>query len=374
MKKLYISTVAASLLTTGALADSSSIKDAFANGKVSGDISIYTESTDLNNGNEDTGFTNSSIGIQYETDSFNGFKIAVGGRTNHNFAERNEGDYSDGTDPEAVLSTANISYTHELGSIKVGRQEIDLEWISDYHEAVVGAITAIPDTTIVLGHTTRFMAVDADAPLENIQHIRDTSGVDSNNGASVIDVKYEGIANTVINPYYMDANDVFSAYGLKATTSIENIDLTAHYAATSEDVLREDGSIAHIEIGTTISNISLAAGYITTDKDGGTGNITHLGENIDPTEDIGDFVYGTNADTFYGSISAEIDMFNVGAQYAQVEYDTATSTNDKVSEILLTAGVDITEELSFEALYSSVDAENNVEDTDKVLAMLTYSF
>jgi len=371
MKKLYISTVAAALLTTGALADSSSIKDAFANGKVSGDISIYTESTDLNNGNKDTGFTNSSIGIQYETDSFYGFKAAIGGRTNHEFAERNEGDYEgsySSNDSEAVLSTINVSYTHEMGSIKVGRQEIDLEWIGDYHEAVIGAITAIPDTTIILGHTERFMEVNADTNLGKMADIGE-------DGANVIDVKYEGIENVVINPYFMDANDLFSAYGLKATASVSNIDLTAHYAATNEDVTAtEDGSIAHLEVGTTISNISLAAGYIMTDKDGGVGSIATLGDNIDPTEDIGDFVYGTNADTFYGSVSAEIDMFNVGAQYTQVEYDTATSKNDEVSEILLTAGVDITEELSFEALYSSVDAENNVDDTDKVLAMLTYSF
>ena len=374
MKKLYISTVAASLLTTGALADSSSIKDAFANGKVSGDISIYTESVDLNNGDKDTGFTNSSIGIQYETDSFNGFKAAIGGRTNHKFSEKNDGDYINSytedkdNDSEAVLSTANISYTSDYGTIIAGRQEIDLEWIGDFHEAVVAEITAIPDTTVVVGHTTRFMEANADTNLGKMADIGDS-------GATVVDVKYEGIENVVINPYFMDANDLFSAYGLKATASVSNIDLTAHYAATNEDVTAtEDGSIAHLEVGTTISNISLAAGYIMTDKDGGVGSIATLGDNIDPTEDIGDFVYGTNADTFYGSVSAEIDMFNVGAQYTQVEYDTATSKNDEVSEILLTAGVDITEELSFEALYSSVDAENNVDDTDKVLAMLTYSF
>lgn len=373
MKKLYISTVAASLLTTGALADSSSIKDAFANGKVSGDISIYTESVDLNNGDKDTGFTNSSIGIQYETDSFNGFKAAIGGRTNHKFSEKNDGDYEGsydidpGEDSEAVLSTANISYTSDYGTIIAGRQEIDLEWIGDFHEAVIGVVTAVPDTTIVLGHTKRFMEVNADTSLGKMADI-------GKDGANVIDVKYEGIENVVINPYFMDANDLFSAYGLKATASVASIDLTAHYAATSEDVKdTEDGSIAHFEIGTTVSDISLAAGYIMTDKDGGIGSISTLGDNIEPSEELGDYIYGTNADTFYVNVGAEVSIISLGAQYAQSKYDGA-STNEKASEILLTADVAITDELSFGAFYSSVDAENSDDDQNKLAAMLTYSF
>lgn len=390
-----MSMVAAAVLSTGAYAESNSIKEAFANGKVSGDISIYTESTDFNNGDKDAGFTNSSIGIQYETDSFYGFKAAIGGRTNHEFAERNTGDYINSytedkdDDSEAVLSTANFSYTADMGSLTVGRQEIDLEWIGDYHEAVIGAVTAIPDTTIVIGHTTRMLVADPDAALEDIADVGD-------GGASVIDVKYEGIENTVINPYFMTASmydgdrndpttqngsdDDFDAYGLKVTTSIEGIDLTAHYAATNQDDRdTKDGSILNLEVGTTIEMISLNAGYITTDKDGGTGSISALGDNIDPTEDIGDYIYGddatyVNSDAFYFGVSGEVSVVTLGAQYTTVEYDTATSKNDNVSEILLTAGVAITDELSFDALYSSVDAENSDDDTDKVLAMLTYSF
>jgi len=224
MKKIYMSMVAAAVLSTGAYAESNSIKDAFANGKVSGDISIYTENVNASGANDDSGFTNSSIGIQYVTDSFNGLKAALGVRTNHKFSEKENGNYSDGTDPEVALNTANISYTTDMGSIIAGRQEIDLEWMGDYHEAVVAVVTAVPDTTIVLGHTERFMATDPDEALSKMEDIGE-------DGANVLDIKYEGIANTVINPYFMDANDLFSAYGLKATTTVANIDLTAHYAA-----------------------------------------------------------------------------------------------------------------------------------------------
>jgi len=362
MKKIYMSMVAAAVLSTGAYAESNSIKEAFANGTTSGDISIYTDSVSSDSG--DSAYTNSSIGIQYETDSFNGFKAAIGGRTNHKFSEKNDGDYSDGTDPEAALSTANISYSTDMGSIKVGRQAIDLEWITDYHEAVVGAITAIPDTTIIVGHTTRFMVVDPDAALEKMGDITDS-------GASVIDVKYAGIENTELNAYYIDADDLFSAYGFKATTTVANMDLLGHYASTSEDVSgTEDGSIAHFEIGTTVSDISLAAGYITTDKDGGIGSLDTLGENIDPFEAAGE-VYSADADTFYASISADVAMVTLGAFYGETEYGT---NDDKISEFNVSASAAITDELVFDVVYATTDAEDSVDDVDYVWAMLTYSF
>jgi len=365
MKKIYISTIAAAILTTGAMAQSNTIKEAFANGKASGDISVYTERVNNSGDTKDSGFSMTSIGLNYETDSVNGFAAALGMRTNHKLHEKEDGDF-DETTPKTVLNTANISYTNDYATIIAGRQEIDLEWIGDYHEAVVGAFTVIPDTTIVVGHTTRFMAADNDAALEKMGDI-------GKDGASVIDVKYEGLKNTTINPYFMNANDLFSAYGLKVDTSIAGINLTAHYAATNEDEKgKEDGSIAHLEIGTTVSDIELAAGYITNDKNGAAGSITALGDNIDPSEDLGDFIYDeVDADAIYASIAAEISSVSLSALYTTVNYGT---NDDKVSEIVLTAGASITDELALDLLVSSVDAENSDDDSDKITLMATYSF
>jgi len=374
MKKIYISTIAAAILSTGAMAESNSIKEAFANGKASGDISVFSENVSKNGANKDSGFIMGSAGLNYETDSFNGFKVNLGFRTNHKINEKEDGDYigsndtiSNDDDVEAAMSTANISYTNGDATFIAGRQEIDLEWMGDFHEAVVGVFNYVPNTTIVVGHTSRFMAVDPDAALGKMQDIGT-----NNDGANVIDVKYEGIQDTVINPYFMDAKDTFSAYGLKVTSTISNIDLTAHYAATSEDVATtKDGSIAHVEIGTTVSDISFAAGYITTDKDNGIASLSSLGDNIDPTEDIGDSVYAADADTFYANVAADISAISLSAQYTSV---THGSNNEKDSEILLTAGTSITDELSLDLLFSSASYENSTSDTDKVTVMATYSF
>jgi len=365
MKKIYISTIAAAILSTGAMAESKSIKDAFANGKASGDISVFSENISKNGANKDSAFTVGSIGLNYETDSINGFKANLGFRTNHKFNEKEDEDYDD-TTPKSVLSTANISYSIDKAEFIVGRQEIDLEWMGDFHEAVVGVFNYVPDTTIVVGHSTRFMAADPDTNLEEMGEF----GTD-NNGATVIDAKYEGIANTVINPYFMDVKDTFSAYGLKATTNISGIDLTAHYAATSEDVAgTKDGSIAHLEIGTTISDITLTAGYAITGTDNGAGSITVIGDNIDPFEDGGD-IYGADANTYYVSAAADISAISLSAFYGSTTSGTA---NNKNSEIVLTAGTTIAENLALNILVSSIDAQNSTDDADKITLMATYSF
>lgn len=365
MKKIYVSSIAAAMLTTGAFAQSNTVKDAFANGTTSGSVSIFSKNINKNGSNKDSGYSMTSIALDYETDTFNGFKARLGVRSNHMINEKEINDYSDGTDPEAAFGTANISYTYGDASIIVGRQELDLEWVSDYHEAVVGVFNNIPDTTIVLAHTERFMAVDDDAALEEMADIG-TNG----DGANVIDVKYEGIENTVINPYFMDAKDTFSAYGLKATTTVSNIDLTAHYAASNEDVAgTEDGSIAHFEIGTKISDIGFKAGYITTDKEGGVASLETLGENIAPTKATDDSVYAADSDSYYGRISGEIASVSLSALYTVSKHG-----NDKDSELLIKAGTEIAENLEIDFLYSGASYENSNDDKDRITLMATYSF
>jgi len=362
--KIKLSLVAAMMTATCGFADSSSVNEAFANGKVSGDISLFTKSVSKSGTNKDSQYSMSSIGLNYETDSFNGLTGSLGFRTNHKINEKEDGDFDESA-PKSVLSLANVAYTNGDATVIAGRQEIDLEWIGDFHEAVVGVFNYIPNTSIVVAHTSRFMAVDDDGELGKMEDI----GTD---GASVIDVKYEGIKDTVINPYYMDAKDAFSAYGLKVETKVSNIDVTAHYAASSEDdATKQDGSIAHLEIATKVSNIGLSAGYITTDKDGGIGSLDTLGENIAPTKDIDGSVYGEDADTLYGKISADVASVSLSALYTAT---THGASNDKDSELLIKAGTEVAESLEVNFLLSSASYENSNSDTDRVQVMATYSF
>lgn len=363
MKK--ISVAASGLLLSGTLmAEGLNIEEAFKNGKINGDITLYSENVSNSGSNKDSGFSNGSVGLNFKTQSFDGFKVSLGFRANHKFSEKEDGDYSDGSDPKAVMSIANISYENENIDIIAGRQEVDLEWMGDFHEAVVGVIKTIPDTTITLGHTNRKMEVKADEALARMERIN------SDKGASVIDVKYEGIQGLAINPYYYKTKEIAQWYGVKIDFDTEDFGITAHSAKSSEKVAgADDGAISHLELRGNVSALNLAAGYITTDKNGAIGSMDAIGDNINPLED-GNQVYASNADTTYLSAALEINGVALSAIYGTTDY--GTNSNEK--ELDITAEYAIADNLSLSAVYVDVYAQSADDDYDKLALTLAYSF
>ncbi len=161
MKK-QLSIIASTLVlsSSAVYAESNSIDKAFESGSVSGDITVHNYTFDK--GSTDEGFTAGSIGLNYETDTFNGFKVEAGFRANHKFSQKEDGDYEGAFANDAIMNIANISYSTDDFSVKIGRQEIDLEWLGDYNEAVVASTSIIPNTTLVAGYTNRIAAVAED--------------------------------------------------------------------------------------------------------------------------------------------------------------------------------------------------------------------
>ncbi|XPV68151.1 MAG: Opr family porin [Halarcobacter sp.] len=359
-KKIKLSLLASSLLlvSTSAFAESNSIKDAFANGKTSGDITVYTVTQD-NSGAADAGFTVGSIGLGFETDTVNGFSAAIGFRAQHEFDEENNGDYAGEIANDAIAHTAVIKYANENFFLSVGRQEIDLEWLGDYNESVVAGITAVPDTTIVLGYTDRQAEIGFD-------HVDDFSEI-TKDGAYVLDVKYNGIENVELNPYFYSAPDVADFYGLKASYDNDMFGFTAHYAASSEDT-GPDGDVYNLEARAKFAGISAALGYIGTDKTVGAGSIPAYGDNMNPLDEAG-YAYGADEETVYGSLSYEISGIALTAIYGTTE--TAGGDAD---ELNLIAEYNFSEQLSGAITYVDYDDKGLTGDFDKVYANLTYSF
>ena len=362
-KKISLIASAMLLSSTTLLADSATIKDAFKNGTTSGDIAVYSNAYD-HDADTDSGYTAGSVGLNYETDTFNGVKVSLGFRAAHEFAEDEEDDYEGDFSEDSVMHTAAISYTNDDFFVSVGRQEIDLEWLGDYNESVVAGITAIPDTTIVLGYSDR-QAVAAEDEISKFDEV-------TKDGAYVVDVKNTSIEGLELNPYYYNAPDEVDFYGLKASYSNDMFGLVAHYASSDVDsnatVLagKEDGDILHLEASTEIAGVSLAAGYITTDKDG-IGGMDSFGENIDPTDEIG--TYEDDSDVYYASIGYSIAGFDLSAQYADSEYGAA---NTEANELYLTAGYAFTDELSLTLEYTDYEVDN--DDSDVISATLVYTF
>jgi hypothetical protein len=359
MKNLFkgqtISLVACGLLLSTSMAFSAdSIDNAFKEGKVSGDITLYGINTDRTAGYKNLGFSAATLGLSYETASYMGLSAKAGFRAGHVF-----GDSAD-LDNDALMTEAYLQYTNDMFLLRAGRQAIDLEWMGDYHEAVVAAITAVPDTSIVIGYTNQIAFADED-------EISEFTQVNGDDGAYVLDVKYSGIKSVELNPYFYSAPDLANWYGLKATYSSDMFGALAHYATSSEDVAADDGSMLALEVSTSLSEISLAAGYIITDEDGGIGSMAAVGDNYEPMDD-GSAIYGADAKMIYGTVGYSIAGIDLGAAYAQTKVG---SLKDK--ELNLTAGYSFTDSLSASLLYVDINAET-IDDSSYGSVLLSYTF
>ena len=371
LKGKKVSLVACGLLLTSSFAfGADTIDAAFKDGKVSGSLTGYGVNYDLKDGGADSSFTSGAISLAYETASLKGFNAKAGFIGVHVFSEKNDGDASD-IASKALMTEAYGKYANDLVSVTIGRQAIDLEWMGDFHEAAVVAITAIPDTAVVLGYSNKKAVAGVDEVSEDFYKFN------GNKGAYVADVKYSGLKGIEFNPYAYSAPDLANWYGLKTTFTADMFGLVAHYAASDEDTLgtAENGSMAAIELNTEVAGISAAIGYIKTDKDGGIGSMASVGDNYEPL-DSGNAIYLEDAKMLYGSLGYSIAGVDLGAIYGVTTYGSA---DYKEKELNLTAGYSITESLSTSILYANIDgdeadATNATTDQNYVLASVEYTF
>lgn len=348
-----LSLVASALLLSSSVAFAAETLDAAVKGgTVSGDVTLYTGYSDVDGSDKD-GYSYGSTGLAYETGSYMGLSAKAGFRAAHVF---------DGDDTEfandAGMSEAYIKYATSGFALTVGRQAIGLEWLGSYNEAVVAEVSAIPDTTVVLGYTERQADLDEDEINSFTEPTED--------GAYVLDVKYTGVAGYEFNPYFYSAPDAVDFYGLKATYSTDSYGAMAHYAASDVDS-GEDGSLLAVEVSTTVAGVSGALGFIKTDKDGGLGAMDTYGDSFEPMDD-GSAIYAADAEMIYGSLGYSIAGIDLGAAYSVTDI-----ASDDEKELNLTAGYSITDSLSASLLYVDIDTEINTDQNYGSLT-LAYSF
>lgn len=371
MKKNFLSGNAISLVTCGVLLSSSlsfgadSIGTAFKDGKASGSLALYGEHHDYKDGDANTGFGNGNATVGFETGSFYGFNAKAEFKGNLDLGEVDKGNRDDSFQNNSLMTEAYIKYTMDGLAVSAGRQAIDLEWMGDYHEAVVTAITAIPDTTVVLGYSQRKAE-------SGIDYSEDFSEFNDDEGAYVLDVKYAGLKTLEFNPYAYSVPNLANWYGLKTTFTTDMFGAIAHYAASNEDVVDvKDGSIGHVELNTTIADFTAAVGYIKTDKANGAGSMDRVGDNISPF-DAGLNTYSDDAKTAYGSVGYTIADVELGALYGQTKFDS----DYKEKELNLTVDYSITESIATSLLYGDVNADETNGDVDDkyFLASVEYTF
>jgi hypothetical protein len=292
-----------------------------------------------------------SASVNFESKDMNGFKAAIGVMANTDLAEQTDGAYGE-NEEDLMVNVANVSYSGKDFTVIAGRQAIDLEWIGDYHEALVGVYTGVENLTLIGGYTQSMTGNANDGALADFATHEDALGVDG--GAMVIDATYKASDGVTVGAYYMSTPDVFSAFGAKVETAVEGVGLTGKYAYSSEEV-GVNGNILAIDASYGMDTVTVGGGYIMTDKDRGTGSLSALGDNINPL-DSGNQVYSADAKTMYLSVAGTAGMFDLGAIYGSTAYGDYTE-----SEIDLSASWEckFVKDLSLSALYATVTADSD---------------
>lgn len=375
LKGQTISLVACGLILSSTMAfGADTIDAAFKEGKASGSLALYGAKYDLKDGEADSGYGNGNATVAFETGSFYGLSAKAEFKGNINLGEIEKDDRDGGADSafanNSLMTEAYIKYAMEGFAISAGRQAIDLEWLGDYNESVVAAITAVPDTTIVLGFANRQAESGIDVS-------EDFSDINGNKGAYVADIKYAGLQSVEFNPYAYSAPDVAHWYGLKTTFTTDYVGGLVHYAASNEDVANtDDGSMLALELNTTVADLTAAIGYIKTGKDNGIGSMAAAGDNYVPF-DSGNAIYRADARNVYGSLGYTIVGVELGALYGVTTFE---SNDLKEKELNLTAGYSITESLGTSILFANIDSDESdtsndaTTDQNYVLASVEYTF
>lgn len=352
-------------------ADSFDLADALQSGSFEGDAVIYSELQDKKE-QKDARFTMGSFGFIYESARFHGFGVSAGFRANGKIEEKEDGDYKGDNDnaPSVLLHTANISYEHEFGLLKVGRQELDLEWATDFHESVVGVFTPLANTTLTIGHTRKVAEANEDEALIKFEKFN------KNDGAQFVDIAYDGFENTLLNAYAYHSNDIATWYGAKADWDNEMVGFTLQGAKSSEkedkNGAEHDGHIYNIEARGSYANFSLNGGYITTSNSGGIGSMDTLGDNINPLDE-GDKVYEPDAKTYYIGLGYGFGNLSLDAMYGHTKYKD-DSVKKKEKELNFSADYAFNDNFSIGGLISKIDADANEDDYTKFALNATYQF
>ncbi|GHV07887.1 hypothetical protein AGMMS50229_15410 [Campylobacterota bacterium] len=257
---------------------------------------------------------NLSVAIGYESGKiYDGLGFNLGARVNRKLNEGHTGEWAgygyDTTNnfDSAVFHTANLTYSDDVITAVAGRQEINLEWMSDYHEAAVGILSVSDAIKVIVGYTWKYAESDYDG---------DAGFADVNKGAGVVDVPIT-FGEVTIEPWLYYIPDISNWLGGKIGFANDSFGISAAYTISQNDsdFSNEDGTVLHINANASFEGgFSVQAGYAQIDKDGGAGSLGAVGDNVNPFED-GNYFLEQDTSTIYIGVGYEQDAFSISALY-----------------------------------------------------------
>ncbi len=323
--------------------------------------------------------------INYRTPYYFGFRIGAGltGYTHLNGSSERENTNEDFD--EFVFHELYLQYGISKTSFKIGRQELeDTVFLSDYYEAFSLTSRELEKLRVTFAVVKELAESDISKFIEFQNINRGNDSLDDYLYA--IEAKWDIVPGSVAATlYYYHEENLYYLYGThgKLSHEVQGIGsgLIFDAYATEEDSrngLRDirdnvhDTHIFHINPYIEIRDLTLALGYIGTDHDIGAREGGVIDDFINPFNE-GDKVYEPDAETWYCSLSYEVDSFSVGGVFGRTTWmsDSGTLTEEEVD---IKAGLKILETFMLEAAFAIVSSESPQGDLSVLEMSVTYEF
>lgn len=397
MKKTVVLSMAAS-----ALLNASSLNEAFAEGKASGQIRMAHVSQ---NNEVDTDTYGTSIGgiLKYETAPWNEIQLGVGVYVSQklSFATGNTDEgkanadlFGEDIKSYAYVGEGYIDYSADDMALRIGRQLIDTPFADtddirmhpNTFEAAIATYKGIDETTLIGGYITRWAGYDSEDDISTFKKVATES-----NGAAMFGIANESVEHLEVQGWYYGIDKLTTIFYTDASYTIplnetDGLEFVGQWIKFNEENNSGvDGKVYGIGANLTIGMVTLGTAY--NEASNGTGKfiISGLGNgaylvdteemNLDNFEDIKAYMF-----------SAELDMEEAGVEGLTLSAIYAgfksAPADMKEKEIDLIATYEITKAFSAEVNYAILEDKNNntSEDGlynggyDRFLVRLNYNF
>jgi len=276
-----------------------SLDQAFKDGKFSGDLSAFSETRHVNNGEKSIYYNNTSyvvgsVSLNYETAPFYDFKLVTGFRAAAPFWQRHKnlrtlhgkGDSTERIyeNDRVLLSNLYLEYSAFDTVVKIGRQEMVTDWIGRYNDGVRITNNSISNLTIDALWTR------AQGRATNKEMWGFTDRNKDHGGVFNVGATYKFDGGFSAKAYVLHANDVFTGVGGKVMFDGQiNDDWGAggmiHYAQSDEKKIKDDGKMFEATAYAKFQDHKLTLGYAKSGKAIGWGSLNLTGDHIVPLEE-----------------------------------------------------------------------------------------
>ncbi len=269
MKKRSISTV---MLLTGSALTANLLDDAFVNGKTEGYLRLGAQWHKHEKYTSDIALGGR---LGFETEPVEGISAGAAFYTALGFGHRDNFAipfFGNDNQNYSILGEAYLKGVWKETSVTLGRQPIDTPFadsddigmVPNLFEAYTLTTTALPDTTLMFSHITKWSGVDA--PVVD----RYTS-INPGHGLQMLGAIYEGIKETTLSAWYYHADNMVDVLylegGYSGSYTLGGFAVGAQYARQDfSSNARADITGLTAEIGFERYGITLSAAWNQTDS------------------------------------------------------------------------------------------------------------